>query len=72
MVDQYNFGGGDLGPDKGALQHPDGRPKTKKEIMEDIIAKSKMYKVGDLWGTCGGAGGGGGGGGDGECVGERG
>jgi hypothetical protein len=45
MVDQYNFGGGDLGPNKESLHHPDGRPKTKKEIMEDIIAKSKMFKV---------------------------
>jgi hypothetical protein len=51
MVDQYNFGGGDLGPGGGSLQHPDGRHKTKKEIMEDIIAKSKMYKVGGCAGV---------------------
>lgn len=48
MVDQYNFGGGDLGPSKESLHHPDGRPKTKKEIMEDIIAKSKMFKVSSI------------------------
>ncbi|KAJ9520210.1 hypothetical protein QJQ45_030150 [Haematococcus lacustris] len=43
LVRTYNFGGGEEGgpESKGA----DGRPKTRKQIMEEIIAKSKMYKA---------------------------
>eukprot|EP00798_Chlamydomonas_sp_ICE-L_P032120 gene32120-16639_t len=40
LVRQYNFGGGPDAP-PGA----DGKPKSKKEVMEEIIAKSKHYKA---------------------------
>ncbi len=41
IVDEYHFGGLMRKKDDG----PEGRPKTKKEVMEEIIAKSKFYKV---------------------------
>ena len=40
VLERYNFGGGAL-EDGG----DDGRYKSKKEIMEEVIAKSKMYKA---------------------------
>ena len=39
MMREYNFGGGEEG--KG----PDGKPKTRKEVMEEIIAKSRAFKA---------------------------
>ncbi|GAX76160.1 hypothetical protein CEUSTIGMA_g3604.t1 [Chlamydomonas eustigma] len=41
LMKDYNFGGGDGSMVKGS----DGKPKTKKEVMEEIIAKSKAYKA---------------------------
>lgn len=35
MVEQYHFGGGE----------GEGVRKTREEVMSEIIAKSKMYKV---------------------------
>lgn len=42
MLETYNFGGGDF-DDKG--EDGQGKYKSKKEIMEEVIAKSKMYKA---------------------------
>lgn len=39
LLEQYNFGGGGDGDD-GAPRH-----KSRKEIMEEVIAKSKMFKA---------------------------
>lgn len=41
IVDEYHFGGLMRKKEDGQ----EGRPKTKKEVMEEIIAKSKFYKV---------------------------
>ena len=42
IASKYNFGGGGDGTEGGP---DDGRQKTKKEIMEEIIKKSKTYKA---------------------------
>ena len=43
-LEQYNFGGGDL--DRGDGEDGNAKPfKSKKEIMEEVIAKSKMFKA---------------------------
>jgi nucleolar protein 14 len=48
-VRDYHFGGGFVPADRGGDDEEGGggeeRRKTKKEIMEEIIAKSKMYKA---------------------------
>jgi nucleolar protein 14 len=45
-VRDYHFGGGFVPADRGGDEEGgDERRKTKKEIMEEIIAKSKMYKA---------------------------
>jgi nucleolar protein 14 len=41
IVDEYHFGGLMRKKEDGQ----EGRPKTKKEVMEEIIAKSKFYKA---------------------------
>lgn len=39
LLEQYNFGGGESERDEG------NRHKSRKEIMEEVIAKSKMFKA---------------------------
>ncbi|GIL50075.1 hypothetical protein Vafri_6396 [Volvox africanus] len=53
LVAQYHFGGGgdaegnaEVGGEEDAqARGPDGKPKTRKQIMEEIIAKSRMYRA---------------------------
>ncbi|GIL77894.1 hypothetical protein Vretimale_6572 [Volvox reticuliferus] len=53
LVAQYHFGGGgdkegnaEQGGEEGTqARGPDGKPKTRKQIMEEIIAKSRMYRA---------------------------
>ncbi|GLI63095.1 hypothetical protein VaNZ11_005999, partial [Volvox africanus] len=54
LVAQYHFGGGGgdeegnavEGGEEGAqARGADGKPKTRKQIMEEIIAKSRMYRA---------------------------
>lgn len=40
ILEKYNFGGGEFDSNG-----EDGKYKSKKEIMEEVIAKSKMYKA---------------------------
>lgn len=42
LVEKYHFGGGGAF-EKAAVA--DGGPKSRKEVMEEVIAKSKMYKA---------------------------
>eukprot|EP01051_Picozoa_sp_SAG22_P014974 SAG22_NODE_1894_length_3366_cov_4.054178_2_plen_498_part_00 len=42
---KYNFGGGGAGDDGAAAEDGSEVTKTKKEIMEEIIKKSKTYKA---------------------------
>ncbi|GLC45018.1 hypothetical protein PLESTB_001743300 [Pleodorina starrii] len=52
LVAQYHFGGGGggeggegEGEEGAAARGPDGKPKTRKQVMEEIIAKSRMYRA---------------------------
>ena len=43
VLEKYNFGGGEFDRRHNGSDSP--RRKSKKEIMEEVIAKSKMYKA---------------------------
>ena len=43
VLEKYNFGGGEFDRNQDGSDSP--RRKSKKEIMEEVIAKSKMYKA---------------------------
>ncbi|KAG2492669.1 hypothetical protein HYH03_009084 [Edaphochlamys debaryana] len=50
LVASYHFGGGEGGEGAegqagGEAKGTDGKPKTRKQIMEEIIAKSRMYRA---------------------------
>ena len=45
LLESYNFGGGAGGDGPGGRDGEGSKFKSKKEIMEEVIAKSKMFKA---------------------------
>lgn len=45
LLESYNFGGGAGGDGPGGKDGEGSKFKSKKEIMEEVIAKSKMFKA---------------------------